>query len=127
MEIWKIAKALLLDDGFRKLYPFYLDAVKESKPVKNYHKVDLGTTDKDSLHNMLRKIRNCESKAKLVTKNFELDFDFGVLRGQENRIKTELNKRTAYSLAHPNSKLSHKEKRRIAAKVNHGNGKAKNR
>ena len=31
METWEIAKRLLLDDGFRKLYPSYLEGVKLSR------------------------------------------------------------------------------------------------
>lgn len=46
MEDWEIAKKLLSDDGFQRLYQVYFDGVKLSRSFKSYWQVDLTTVDK---------------------------------------------------------------------------------
>lgn len=128
METWLITKNLLLDSNkFRMLYQLYLDTIKISRSIKSYYRLNLETTNKDELHKMLRKIRLCENQAKICTKDFDLLFNYDRLRNQENKIKEELNKRTLWSIAHPNSKSSRQQKRKNIAKANYGNSKLKNR
>ena len=126
MKQWEIAKKLLVDDGFCRLYESYLQGLKLSRSVRNYGRIDMSTRSRDELHNMLKKLNRCESLVHWATDHYNLPFDYDRIKGYKGLVREQLNYITWRNNKEPNTKVSRREKRRLAAQSSNGR-KSKNR